>query len=260
MKRRMVFLLTAAIGIPALADSVPAEFHGTWGVASAATAARIAADPEMTAESKAYWAKRFTDGPESKIELHIAGDSIELPGFGAFSVTRILEESPGHTSLSSLFRDPRSNNEIKVVLDFQLEEAGTLNMHLDSGGELDDDDLGRVIWARRTDVATGSGETSGNLVHYLDSLKSCEPGEFHFTNTGMGEFRSSIVGRNGDRCRVFTEYAGHRVACSYSDTTIALLTTEQKYDEARNGVLQGSTDSEESKRLTEECALEDTGE
>ena len=77
-----------------------------------------------------------------------------------------------------------------------------------------------------------------------------------FANTGIGNFRSSIVGRNGNYCQVITEHSGYRVVCDYSDATIALLTTEQKYEDARNGILQGSTGSEESKRASEECALE----
>ena len=112
------------------------------------------------------------------------------------------------------------------------------------------------MWVQRSGEVAKAVKASGDSVHYLDSLKACEPGEFVFANTGMGKFRSSIVGRNGNHCQVITEHSGHRVVCDYSDATIALLTTEQKYDDARNGILQGSTGSELSKRASEECALE----
>ena len=45
------------------------------------------------------------------------------------------------------------------------------------------------------------------------------------------------------------------MSCNYSDAMIALLTSEQKYEDARNGVLQGSTDSQESKLMSEECSV-----
>ena len=44
--------------------------------------------------------------------------------------------------------------------------------------------------------------------------------------------------------------------CAYSDETIALLTSAKKYQDARNGVFQGSTDSEESRRTNEECKVD----
>ncbi len=255
MKKQWIFLLLASIGSIALADGIPAEFQGTWSVDSAATAKRLMADPQMSDENKAYRVKSFTAGEESKIKMIIDDKSIGMSGLGTFSVNKVLEASPGHASLAAVISDPRSGEELKFILGLQLED-GNLNMTMDSGGKFDDDDFEQVMWVQRSGEVAKAVKASGDSVHYLDSLKACEPGEFVFANTGMGKFRSSIVGRNGNHCQVITEHSGHRVVCDYSDATIALLTTEQKYDDARNGILQGSTGSELSKRASEECALE----
>ena len=44
--------------------------------------------------------------------------------------------------------------------------------------------------------------------------------------------------------------------CSFTDETIALLTSAKKYEDARKGVLEGSTDSEESARMNKECQIQ----
>ena len=255
MKKRWIFLLLASIGGIALADGIPSEFQGTWSVDSAATAKRIEADSQMSDENKAYWVKRFTDGEESKIKMIIDDKSVGMAVLGTFSVNKVLEASPGHVSLTAVISDPRSGEEWKLNLGLQMEDSN-LNMTMDSGGQFDDDDFDRVMWVQRSGEVAKAVNVSGDPVHYLDSLKACEPGEFVFTNTEMGKFQSSIVGRNGKHCQVITVHSGHRIICNYSDATIALLTTEQKYNDARNGILQGSTGSLESKRANEECALE----
>jgi hypothetical protein len=132
-------------------------------------------------------------------------------------------------------------------------------MKLDSLGAFDDDDFDRVRWARQGAAAPSSATVSSDPVEYLDSLKSCTPGEFSFSNLGMGEIKSTIVGQEGDHCRVTTESGGYQVVCDYSDETIALLTSEQKYEDARNRVMQGSSNSEESRRMTEECSVNPEG-
>jgi hypothetical protein len=256
MKSKLVFLLMATVATSALAQGVQEEFHGRWGVDSAATAARIAANPEMSAENKAYWAKRFTEGPESKIELIVTGASLEMPGFGEFLFGEILETSPGHVRVSASITDPRSSTEMKLALDLTIQEDGALNMRLDSGGSFDDDDFDRVMWTRSKEGAAVSSSVSSDFIEYLDSLKACTPGEFRFTNTGLGDIRSTIVGKSAEGCQVTTESAGHQIACDYSEATIALLTSAQKYEDATNGILQGSTDSEESTRMNQECFLQ----
>ena len=70
---------------------------------------------------------------------------------------------------------------------------------------------------------------------------------------GFGTYDNTIVGPSGARCQVEIEHPQIRMSCNYSEAMIALLTSEQKYEDARNGVLRGSTDSEESKLMSEEC-------
>jgi hypothetical protein len=258
MKRPWIFLLMATVATATLGQTVPEEFQGSWGVDGAATTARIMADEELTAENKDLWVKRFTEGAEAGIELIIARDGLEIPGFAQFTFTEILETSPGHASVAALITDPRSGDSMKVELDLSTQEDGALTMKMDSFGALDDDDFGRIRWARQGAGAPTSASVSSDPVEYLDRLKDCTPGEFNFSNL-MGQIKSTIVGQEGDRCRVTTESGGYEVVCDYSDETIALLTSEQKYEDARNGVMQGSSDSEESRRMSQECSVNPGG-
>ena len=46
------------------------------------------------------------------------------------------------------------------------------------------------------------------------------------------------------------------MVCSFSDETIALLTSAKSYENAKKGVLEGSTDSEESALMNKECRID----
>jgi len=104
-------------------------------------------------------------------------------------------------------------------------------------------------------VAAGD-TTSNHAVAYLDALKNCTPGEFQFSAAGLGESRNTILGRVSDRCQVRIVHSLVSLDCAFSDETIALLTSPQKYDDARTGTLEGSTDSEESDRVSRECKVQ----
>ncbi|MDX1384631.1 MAG: hypothetical protein R3190_13345 [Thermoanaerobaculia bacterium] len=114
-----------------------------------------------------------------------------------------------------------------------------------------------MVFARGGDATPspppGAGGQGADVVAYYDALKSCVAGEFPLQAPGFGSVTNTIEGRIEDRCRVRTRYDRFSLTCNYSDETVALLTSEQKYEEARNGIFRGSTDSEESRRVGEEC-------
>ena len=93
-------------------------------------------------------------------------------------------------------------------------------------------------------------------IKYLDNLKKCNPFTHSFELPFFGKVKNQIVGKNNGRCHVITiSGIGGKVICNYSDETIALLTSEQKYQEVRNGEFSGSSDSPESARMTTECTV-----
>ena len=102
----------------------------------------------------------------------------------------------------------------------------------------------------------GESVTDNDMVAYLDALKACTPGEHHFSLPGLGKFDYAIQGPGDSGCQVMIVANGVAMQCEFSAKMVALLTTEEKYEDARNGVLQGSTDSAESELLAQECEVE----
>ena len=146
-------------------------------------------------------------------------------------------------------------------LDVNEEMELSIAMHLGDNGELNlkirpDNDFDLVIWKRGEVGGADSSGASGDAIGYLDSLKTCEPGEFEFSYPGFGTYHNTIVGRSSDGCQVHIEHPQIRMTCNYSEAMVALLTSKEKYEDARNGVLQGSTDSEESRLMSEECSVD----
>ena len=154
--------------------------------------------------------------------------------------------------LSAVMIDPDRKEEIELSIAMHLNDEGDLNLKIRP-----DNDFDLLIWKRGEVEGGGSSDGEpGDVLGYLDSLKTCEPGEFRFSYPGFGTYDNTIVGRSGDRCQVRIEHPQIRMTCNYTQAMIALLTSEEKYEDARNGVLRGSTDSEESKLMSEECSVE----
>ena len=251
--------LTAVIAIAAIAGApttvygqVPVSFLGTWVVDSGATAGTIAADPSMASENKPGWTKRWL---ASGAELEITDDAIILRGLegGSIILSITLAENMGDaTLLSAILPDPSGQEEMKVSIELRLAVVGELNLRI---RETNDFDL--VIWERADPVAAESSvQAPGDATEYLNNLTVCDPGDFRFSYPGFGTYDNTIVGPEGDRCRVRIEFSQIQLTCDFSAETIALLTSEAKYEEARTGIVSGSTDSEESRRMAEECRLD----
>lgn len=251
MFRVPALIVAACLSVPAF-GGVPDRYLGTWVLDLEATQRAIDSDPEISEESKAQERSRFK---RLEAEIKISEEDIAFHGFSArpyFVAVTLHEESSEHTLLSGVMTDPYNKKTMELSIELHLSDSEELNLKILPGGDLD-----TAIW-KRGEMAAGdsAGEGPGDLIGYLDSLKTCEPGEFRFSYPGFGTYDNTIVGRDGDRCQVRIEHPQIRMTCNYSDTMIALLTSEEKYQDARNGVLRGSTDSEESKLMSEECSVQ----
>ena len=251
MCRLPVLLVVAGLCIPAFAE-VPERFLGTWVVDKEATARTIADDPNMSTENKPGWTRRWL---EVEAEARITESAISFHGFDDRPMTAsvVLEEdSRDRTLLSAVMTDPYRKTEMEFSIAMHLGADGDLNLKIRP-----DNDFDLVIWKRGEVSGNDSAnQEPGNLIGYLDSLKTCEPGEFEFSYPGFGTYHNTIVGRSGDGCQIHIEHPRIRMTCNYSEAMISLLTSEEKYEDARKGVLQGSTDSEESRLMSEECSVD----
>jgi hypothetical protein len=245
-----VISLTAIAAAPTTAyGQVPASFLGTWVVDAGETASTIAADPSMAPENKPGWTERWL---ASGAELEITDAEISLRNLegGSIVLSITLAEDMGDaTLLSAILPDPSGQEEMKLSIELRLAAGGELNLRI-----REENDFDLVVWERANAVATEDfAQTSGSAIEYLNNLVVCDPGDFRFSYPGFGTFHNTILGPEGDRCRVRTEHAEIQLTCDFSAETIALLTSEAKYGEARTGNVSGSTDSEESRRMAEEC-------
>ncbi len=251
MSRIPVLLVVAGLCIPAFAE-VPERFLGTWVVDKEATARTIADDPNMAPENKPGWTKRWL---EVGAEARITESAISFHGLGERPMTAAVvleEDSRDRTLLSAVMTDPYRKTEMELSIAMHLGDKGDLNLKIRP-----DNDFDLVIWKRgEVGGADGSDPESGDVIGYLASLQTCEPGEFEFSYPGFGTYHNTIVGQEGDRCRVRIEHPQITMTCDYSEAMISLLTSEEKYEDARTGVLQGSTDSEESRLMSEECSVD----
>jgi len=95
-----------------------------------------------------------------------------------------------------------------------------------------------------------------NATKYLNNLKKCNSFASSYELPFIGKVKNNIVGKNNGRCHVITySDLGGEVICNYSDETIALLTSEKKYQEIKIGEFFGSSNSPEAARMSAECTV-----
>ena len=243
MFRQFTVFTLAVFSSLATFATVPAAYQGVWSLDSDATMRAIEAAAALLT-------------PAQKDRL-VRGVTVDLKDF----VVEVTDDTmtykiPGQTMVIPLVLEEDTGNRAT----FSSKEAGTVTMQIGPEGLLNhqasrDDDFDLFYFRRQDSTAGGADAASPNpSVAYLDSLMTCSPGAFHLSYPGLGTYDNTIIGRNGDRCQVRVEHPQITLLCNYSEETIALLTSEAKYEEARNGVLSGSTDSPESQRAAEECA------
>ena len=238
---------------------VPEKYIGTWVLDKEATGKEIA--DHAPAKVKERWLREA--GDMGRWQWAISADkliasitsTLRDPQVAEFRV-ELKEEGPELTILSNV--EPGGPGPEVQAFHLRLIEDGSLRMRMtDAKGWADDDELMRYFVYRKETggASTSAGRGTNQAVAYLDALKTCTTGEFHFSYAGLGDFRNTILGREDGRCQVKIVHSNMNLACSFSDETITLLTSAQKYENAKKGVLEGSTDSEESARLNRECQM-----
>lgn len=125
------------------------------------------------------------------------------------------------------------------------------SMEKKSTGSPPSNSSGKLPEAEKLKILQESG------IKYLDSLKKCKPYVHSFELPLFGKVENKIIGKNKGRCHVIlnNEMSGESV-CNFSDKTIALLTSEEKYQQIRNGEFSGgSSAAAEGSRMTAECVF-----
>jgi hypothetical protein len=243
---------------------VPEKYIGTWVLDIEATNKEIA--EHAPARSQAQWLRGVAD--LVRFEWAISADTmvnsiatksrmgrVGTPERATFRVG-LKEEGPEFTILSNV--EPSGPGRDIQAFHLRLVGDGSLRLRASTAKGWGDDDeaMRHFVYRKESGEARSRAEAGTNqAVAYLDALKECAPGEFHFSYPGLGDFQNTIQGRADERCRVNIVQSNMNMACSFSDETIVLLTSAEKYENAKKGVLEGSTDSEESARLNKECQI-----
>ncbi len=246
-------VLVVAIGFASdVSGQVPDRFVGMWTVDAASTTDTINADLNMTPENKPGWTQRWL---ESGAELEIIPSSIVFrspeTGLVDFSVST-AEDLGDHVVISAAVQGPSLRDEMNLTVELRLSDAGEMNFKV-----REENDFDLIVWQRSNELpGERVVQAPATIIDYLDSLASCKQGEFRLSYPSLGTIHNTILGKDGDRCKVRSESSEVQLMCNFSAQTIALLTSEVKYEEARTGILSGSTSSDESKKMEAECRVE----
>lgn len=262
----------AATPTLAAAEGAPKHFQGTWSLDIDATTLAIANDESLPAEARPMWEREAT-----KLRLYdvvITDDAIErrvrteetdrrrdgAPEVGAWLV-ELQESGPEHAVLV-MNNDPRHCGdqpcppERERFFHLRLRDDGSLQLRERRARGWDRDDAlfaHFVLRRQEGDLAPPRGNAN-DAVAYLDALKTCEPGRFTLASPFGGQLQNTIQGTVDGLCQVEMVLPNVRLACRLSGETLALMTSPAKYDQARTGVFEGSTESPESQRLGMECS------
>jgi hypothetical protein len=123
--------------------------------------------------------------------------------------------------------------------------------------------MNKIVLAVSLVIALWSPSHAGDdhdasALRYLDSLKTCTPYSFSYPHPFVRGFtgQNIIKGKMADNCLVtFIMPGDKKLECAFTPDTIKLLTSEAKYQEAREHKMSGSTSDSISKKMTEECKL-----
>ena len=262
MQRSVIFLAAAMVcGAVSVRAQVPEKYLGTWVLDSEASKKEISENlPEQSADSVLQELER--------VEWAISADKMVVtstfkPQAGKSGAPqreeyRFKSKEEGAEStvlaIAEYGGQPRENE----ALHLRLMDDGSLRVRHSKGDAWDSgDEAARyMVFRKEKGESTGAGRSGNQAVAYLDSLKACAPGEFSFTYPGRGEYRDIILGKEGPNCQVRIVHSGSSIDCSFTEETVSLLTSAQKYANARKGVLQASTDPEESARINKECRIQ----
>ena len=99
-------------------------------------------------------------------------------------------------------------------------------------------------------------------VKYLDNLKVCSPYTYSYKHPLVKGFtgKNIIKGKKGRKCHhVYIMPDGMELDCQHTMATLAVLTSPQEYENAKKGILSGSSDSAASEAMNRECVLMENG-
>jgi len=239
MKKIVILCSGVLVSTALTAEGVPERYQGVWALDKTASATHLAQwnGPDAAKE-------RFTRELQTMKQpsLTITSDQLVFEQGGRRDAENVRVASLDEHAL--VLEDLAGRGQFT----FRLLDDGILVM--ESGGQPP------MAFSKGGPATTTPDSAGANLIAYMEALKTCTPGDYPAVLPGFGEIQNTIEGRNGQNCRVRTGRPATMLTCDYSQETIALLTSAQKFEEARNGVFQGSTDSEESERVSEECTVE----
>jgi hypothetical protein len=114
--------------------------------------------------------------------------------------------------------------------------------------------LGIVLWS----PSHAGDDQEASALRYLDNLKTCTPYSFSYPHPFVRGFtgQNIIKGKMAGNCLVtFVMPGDKKLECAFTPETIKLMTSEDKYQEAREHKMSGSMSDSISKKMTEECKL-----
>ena len=81
-----------------------------------------------------------------------------------------------------------------------------------------------------------------DTITYYDYLKTCTPHTFSYAHPLVAGFegKNIIIGKKEDSCQVEFLMPGMKMLCDFSAESIATLTSEKNYQDARNGVMSST--------------------
>ena len=104
--------------------------------------------------------------------------------------------------------------------------------------------------------ADETDKSGAGALKYLDNLKMCAPFTYSYPHPFVKGFRGQniIKGKIGGNCLVsFVMPGDKRLECQFSPETVALLTNEAAYEQARQQKFTGSTSDPANTRMQQEC-------
>ena len=236
-----------AVSISFAATGIPEHFQGTWTIDYAATESLWNAWGEESGRQSSL-KRRLQRMKAENARLKFTGNEIIFEnddGDRDVDPVTVVEVTEQFLILSM---DGSPERQMRL----SLEGTEAMILSAVSGAEPP------VKLVRGGSSGDGSSREKGaDRVAYLDALAHCTAGTFSVVMSGGRSIDNIVDGREGNRCVVRTRMQGREILCRYSSETIALLTSPEKYEDARTGVVRGSTDSEESRRVSQECAASD---
>jgi hypothetical protein len=107
--------------------------------------------------------------------------------------------------------------------------------------------------------AYAGNEIDAGAVKYLDHLKTCTPFTLQYPHPAVPGFTAQniIKQKVAGNCLVtFVMPGDKKLNCQFTPETVKLLTSEAKYEEARQNRYSGATSDAVSQRMSEECKLD----